>query len=128
VKKLITIFLLALYGFSVSGASIQFHYCCGKVAGVSVGYEAKTFCQHGKTFKMAGCCQDQQVSMDVDDDQGVASTASVPSPAVLYTAPVFAWESTTALLQADQIIPDTRGSPPASPAVPIYLRNRVFRN
>lgn len=127
-KKLVTIFLLALYAFSVSGASVQFHYCCGKVAGMSVGYEKKVFCQHGKTYKMAGCCQDQQVSIDLDDDQGVANTASVPAPVEWELHPMLNWTIEPLLMTGEAMQPDTRGSPPLASAVPVYLRNCVFRN
>jgi len=121
---------MGLYGLSASGMAIQLHYCCGKVASVSVGYQKsdKAGCKHGSMKKtMPGCCNDQQVSIDVDDDQGLSSTATIPAqpdvdvPAYQVAAPTVLTSLHTAS------IANIRGSPPNS-SVPIYLFNQVFRN
>jgi hypothetical protein len=129
-KKIAIILLIGLYGLSASGMAVQLHYCCGKVASVSLGYQksSKAGCKHGSMKKtMPGCCNDQQVSIDVDDDQGLAAGAIVPSqpdlevPAYQVTIPtVFTSANSTS-------ISNIRGSPPNS-SVPIYLFNQVFRN
>ncbi|MCA0382080.1 MAG: hypothetical protein LCH58_07975 [Bacteroidetes bacterium] len=128
-KKLLTILLLSLYGLSVSGMSVHLHYCCGKVAGMSIGYEKQTEkgCKHGMKKTMPGCCIDDQINIDTDDNQGSAHTVAVPEvPVALLqhsfatiTVPVYNSNSTTNAA--------IRGSPPLH-TVPLYLANCVFRN
>lgn len=128
-KKLIAILLLGLYGFSVSGASVQLHYCCGSIASVSVGYSEAEGCGDMAMQEMAGCCFDDQVKMDVDDDQGASMAASVPAAWIVMLAPLEQTSFEVVQYPASNKQPVTvRGSPPPLPDCPIYLRNCVFRN
>jgi hypothetical protein len=128
-KKLIAILLLGLYGFSVSGASVQLHYCCGSIASVSVGYSEADGCGDMAMQEMAGCCFDDQVKMDVDDDQGASVAAPLPAAWLVMLAPVE--QPSYEVIQypaSDKQPVSVRGSPPPLPDCPIYLRNCVFRN
>ncbi|MCU0396216.1 MAG: hypothetical protein MUF29_09920 [Chitinophagaceae bacterium] len=128
-KKLVSILLLALYGFSVSGASVQLHYCCGKVAGIAVGFEQERHCEHAGDYDMPGCCYDQELHMDVDEDQGAASPGGLPAPMLqLAEMPVLSWEYTVPATSSIQSQTEARGSPPPLSPIPLYLRNQVFRN
>ncbi|HSC54942.1 MAG TPA: hypothetical protein VLC98_15015 [Phnomibacter sp.] len=129
-KKLSIILLIALYGLSASGMAIQLHYCCGKVAGMSLGYEksSKASCKHGKQMKMAGCCNDQQVQIDTSNDQGIAGGVVLPAQAELHL-PVQSIVSAFAFLQpVDTPVAVAPEPSPPPGSVPIYLYNKVFRN
>jgi hypothetical protein len=128
-KKVIAILLLGLYGFSVSGASVQLHYCCGSIASVSVGYSEADGCGDMAMQEMAGCCFDDQVKMAVDDDQGASVAASLPAAWLVMQAPVEQPSFDVIQYPASDKRPvSVRGSPPPLPDCPIYLRNCVFRN
>lgn len=109
--------------------AVQLHYCCGKVASVSVGYSQSTEagCKHGMKKTMPGCCNDQQVSIDVDDDQGLANGVVVPAQTdvtlpeftIVVANPIYSYTASATA--------NIRGSPPTS-SVPLYLFNQVFRN
>jgi hypothetical protein len=78
---------------------------------------------------MSGCCFDDQVTMDVDDDQGMSAAATLPAPWAIDVAPAElpTFENITyPALQPATV--EARGSPPLSAQRPIYLRNCVFRN
>jgi hypothetical protein len=128
-KKLAIILLIGLYGLSASGMAVQLHYCCGKVAGVSLGYQKsnKAGCKHGMKMTMPGCCNDQQVSIDVDDNQGVTNGVIIPAQPE-FELPGFSIALSSVVFSANvQAVANIRGSPPTS-SVPIYLFNQVFRN
>jgi hypothetical protein len=128
-KKLIAILLLGLYGFSVSGATVQLHYCCGSIASVSVGYSEADGCGDKAMQEMAGCCFDDQVKMDVDDDKGASVTATIPAACFVVFAPLEQPSFDVIQYAATDKQPiSVRGSPPPLPDCPIYLRNCVFRN
>lgn len=128
-KKLIAILLLGLYGFSVSGAAVHLHYCCGSIASVSVGFDKNDGCGDTAMKEMAGCCFDDQVKMDVDDDQGASVAASLPEAWTMMLAPLE--QASFEVVQYPvtyQSAVAVRGSPPLLKHCPIYLRNCVFRN
>lgn len=108
---------------------MQLHYCCGSVASVSVGYSKADGCGDTAMKEMAGCCFDDQVKMDVDDDQGTSVAATVPAAWFVVFAPLE--QPSFEVIQyaaTDKQPASGRGSPPLLPDCPIYLRNCVFRN
>jgi hypothetical protein len=108
---------------------VQLHYCCGRVAGVSIGYQENKGCDHIGMSEMSGCCQNDMLTMDVDDDQGLVTTATLPEivshPHLLYEGSI---AFTQTAVSADNKATPIRGGPPLGTIIPTYLLIQVFRN
>jgi len=128
VKKLCVIFLLITYTSAALGAAINFHYCGGHLAHVSIlNFGGKTGCSCKPEAMPKGCCKDKLLYSKVDNHK--------TQPA-FYTTNIISFTpylpTVTNLcnfnLRANNSDPHSfykyvrRGLPE-----PIYLRIRVFR-
>lgn len=68
-KKFLVIMLLLVYGFSVTGMTISFHYCCGKLKSVDWVPAAEKAC--GTKHKMGSkpCCETKQINNKQKSEQ-----------------------------------------------------------
>jgi hypothetical protein len=68
-KKLLVIMLMMVYGFSSTGMTISFQYCCGKLKNVEWSAVNETLC--GSEHKMGSkpCCETKQISNKQTTDQ-----------------------------------------------------------
>lgn len=68
-KKLLAIVLLVLYGVSSTGATVQLHYCCGKLKNISFSTSPVKDC--GSKHKMGSkpCCETKQITTKDQDQQ-----------------------------------------------------------
>lgn len=96
---------------------------------MSLGYEkeGEKDCKHGMKKTMPGCCIDDQVTIDTDDDQGSAHTVAVPEAPVALLQHSFATVTVPVYNSNSSANAAIRGSPPLH-TVPLYLANCVFRN
>lgn len=131
-KRFFTLILLFAYLFTSSGASINLHYCMGKLADWSYWDKAdRRKCgkcgMEKKTNSCKGCCKDEHKWVKIQDDQK-ANYISIylaqlqPAEAVSFpnnfTDQFF--NSTVALLAQSN-------APPRRCVIAIYKRNCVFR-
>jgi hypothetical protein len=72
-KKVLIGILLLSYGFASSGASIDLHYCMGRLISWDIDYSSKNDCQKCgmKTKPDKGCCDNKQIHPKVDKEQQV---------------------------------------------------------
>jgi len=70
-KKILVAILLVIYTFAASGASIDLHYCMGKLIGLDFDYVSKKDCGNCgmPTKDKKGCCNNKQIQSKVDKDQ-----------------------------------------------------------
>lgn len=70
-KKLIAIIVLLVYGFSSSGMTLHFHYCCGQLD--KVDFSPAKFDKCGAATKVISkwCCNDQQVDLKIKTDHNL---------------------------------------------------------
>lgn len=70
-KKLIAIIVLLVYGFSSSGMTLHFHYCCGQLD--KVDFSPAKFDNCGAATKVISkwCCNDQQVDLKIKTDHNL---------------------------------------------------------
>lgn len=128
-KKVLLSILAFIYLANVSGASLQFHYCMGKLVRIGVIQEKNKPCSHCGMKKAAavadGCCKDEHKSFSPDKSQKAITEsfkqlsmtmALVHSPEVI-TQPV----SLSSELASSYPVSN---APPISR--PLYLVNRVF--
>lgn len=125
VKKLVTIIMIMLFGLSSSGATIQLHYCCGKLKSMSWGHVQEKDC--GMQGKMGSklCCETKSISAK-EQAKGhelytVSLGANIPvEPAIIYH------EIPSLILYEQEIAkPVIHSSPPLTED--ILILNCVFR-
>jgi hypothetical protein len=120
---------MAVYGLSVSGMQVNIHFCCGNLDNISLAYPSEKGCTHGSKMKMAGCCQNEQVTLSISDDQLASGTSTVPD---VFVQPAL-------LLHHEwlEIVPEpvncnpntySRGSPPLAGNTPLHILHCVYRN
>src|SRR5438874_13413221 len=81
-KKIFVAILLFTYAFASSGASVDLHYCMGKLIGWNFDYTSKNDCRNCgmKTKPDKGCCDNKQINPKTDKEQQAAyNTVSLNS-------------------------------------------------
>jgi hypothetical protein len=70
-KKILVAILLVTYTFAVSGASVDLHYCMGRLIGLDFDNSSKNDCSNcGMPIKdKKGCCNNKPIQVKVDRDQ-----------------------------------------------------------
>jgi hypothetical protein len=75
VKKIVTIFLLLIYGSATIGATFHLHYCMNEFVGWSLWYgnKAKKCGKCGMKEKKGGCCKDEQVQFKAEHQKAATT-------------------------------------------------------
>ena len=77
-KKLFAAILALLYISTSTGATVQVHYCMGKLTGWDIGYKQSTTCSKCGMKEVQGkgngCCKDEQRFIKNDSDQKTSKT------------------------------------------------------
>jgi len=68
-KKLLAILLLVLYGVSSTGATVQMHYCCGKLKSIQLTAAPVKECGNKHKMGSKPCCETKQVSVKAQHQQ-----------------------------------------------------------
>ncbi len=69
-KKLLLVLMIMVYGFSSTGATVQLHYCCGKLLNITWGSVEEKDCGMQEKMGSKPCCETKSVSAkDKDQDQ-----------------------------------------------------------
>jgi hypothetical protein len=131
-KKVLFTFLAVLYLGSSSSFAMHFHYCMDQLIGASLVEEELDACSNcGMEVNSTddnGCCKEEFKPLKGDDSQNVEDfalqvmkTLGTSLPPATFDIPSFLRLATSA---ADYPLVN---SPPENTAVPVYLRNCVFR-
>lgn len=116
-----------LYGFSSTGMSLQFHYCCGKLKTVEVSL-SQTTSEHkcGMEHKMGSkkCCQTKLLISSQDDFYAFSeikfnSFPSIYLPPVIYN---YTYTVTDYFVPAVAVVDD-----PPNNRSSLFILHRVFR-
>ncbi len=129
-KKAFVAILAVLYLATSTGASLNMHYCMGKLSGWEVGHEPAKKCGKCGMKKQAkkgnGCCRDEQKFIKQTADHKTADqaihtvfvmAAALPTEIVEYRAITF--KSAASAHPRSHAPPDDMGAP-------LYVRNCVF--
>lgn len=103
-KRLSIILFSAYYLLAVSGVTVHYHYCCGKLSSVDLYSPRKNPCPCGEKSEKSGCCEHKVlVSKTEDGYKPNVATIGLPVPTefpattapsiVLYLFPRFSAES-----------------------------------
>lgn len=77
-KKLSAIFLLIIYTSTALGAAINFHYCSGHLAHISVlNFGGKTGCSCNPEVMPKDCCKDKLLYSKVDNHKPIQASYTV---------------------------------------------------
>lgn len=129
-KKIIVAILSILYISTASGATVQLHYCMGKLVNWSIGHDESNTCDNCGMEKDGkgknDCCKDEHKQIKLEKDQKVAESfqamqliaTAVPVSSIVYTLP-----------QAGSVTEKNPRSnaPPLTDATSLCIRNCVFR-
>jgi hypothetical protein len=112
VKKLTVILLLIIYGANVSGMTLHFHYCCGKLKSIDLNAATKNcfgLMDHNMSKKK--CCDNKQLTISIKTDQKPVNALQLPfsSVAVKSYSPLF---QITAPISTARLIPEVFAPPP----------------
>jgi len=127
-KKILVTILLAAYTFAASGASVDLHYCMGKLIGWDFDYHAKNDCSKCgmQTKPDKGCCDNKQIQSKIDKDQQAAYNNISFSNDLPTLVPAFSFFNNITYSSIIVTHPSTHGPPLISPAS-LYLFNCNFR-
>jgi hypothetical protein len=125
-KKFLVIILMLVYGLSSSGMTINLHYCCGKLDDISFFGKKDSQCPMGNHIKKSGCCNDKQISVNINAEQEQASKW-VQTGKLSIATPVFQTTNTSFTGNHVSVNRLARGTPIPATSVPIFIKNCVFR-
>ncbi|RXK62203.1 hypothetical protein ESA94_04105 [Lacibacter luteus] len=129
-KKLIIAILAILYIGTASGATVQLHYCMGKLVNMSIGHDDSNTCDNCGMEKDGkgknDCCKDEQKQIKLEKDQKVAESfqamqliaTAIPVSSIVYTLP-----HVTSVTEENP----RSNAPPLTDATSLYIRNCTFR-
>ncbi|MFN4974284.1 MAG: HYC_CC_PP family protein [Bacteroidota bacterium] len=126
-KKLLLFCFSLLFIAASSGASLNIHYCRGKVSAVSLSILPPPSCACGKKAPKKACCKTETklVKMQEDARQPVfTNDHSFPQSLSLPLQPIKVADHFYAVDVSKYIL---ETGPPGASAIPLFLRHRVFR-
>lgn len=130
-KRFFAFILLFIYSFTSIGATVQLHYCMGKLSGWSLalagsGSKDCSKCGMEKAHSDNGCCHDENKLLKIQDDQK-ANYVSLDILKLSVSAPVFVDQSVAYLLpEENELLPKSK-APPLIGGLDLCIRNCVFR-
>lgn len=130
-KRFSAFILLLIYSVTSIGATVQLHYCMGKISGWSVAWtESKSKechkCGMEKENSDKGCCHDENKLIKIQDDQK-ANYVSLEILKLPVATPIVVDHSITYLLpQKSELLPKSN-APPLTGDIDLCIRNSVFR-
>ena len=129
-KKVLLSILALIYLANVSGASLQLHYCMGKLVRIGVVPETKKQCSHcGMEKSSSGakhCCKDEskKVSSDRDVKAVISTLQYLKSPAASVLSIEHYPDEVPFVISSVVAFPVSNAPPVAAP---LYLMFGVFR-
>ncbi len=127
-------FLLAIFAFlymcTSIGATVEMHYCMGKLADWSIGHNTSETCSRcgmvKSVKKNTGCCKDEYrfIKNDTDQKKTESTPYQIQLIAIAFPAPIISAAYPVIIAVQKENIFCNR--PPSSGAVAIYIRNCVF--
>jgi hypothetical protein len=130
VKRLLLILVLAAYTASVSGATVDFHFCMGKYAGSSffkLAHTQESACDVcGMMNKKSSCCHDKTAYLKLKTDHQFSENYTGNFQAVACILPSnFISTASTFQLAPSTILPRTN-APPNKGSTSLNILYSVF--
>ena len=125
-KKIFIIMLTLVYGFSSLGMTINLHYCCGELDSVSFATETGKTCKMGNHGKDNGCCNDQKIYSQYNNDQR-ASAEWAESVKQAIAGPIYQTVNVVfypSLILGNRLATSTPGY---LLSIPLFIKHCVFK-
>ena len=124
------ILLFVLFYFSVaSGATVQFHYCMGKLVEWGIAHsEPSDTCSKCKmeNSDRDGCCKQEQQQLKVEKAQTAEFNFQFKAAPDLVDLPPFS-APIPLMVQQSAIGTNFSNAPPRTAKTPVFVRLRTFR-
>jgi hypothetical protein len=130
-KRFFAFILLLIYSVTSIGATVELHYCMGKLSGWTLALieshsKECSKCGMEKTHLDKGCCHDESKLLKIQDDQK-ANYVSLEISKLSVAAPVLIDHTVAySLPKINELLPQSN-APPRISGVDVYIRNCVFR-
>ena len=129
-KKFITAILAVLYISTSAGATVQLHYCMGKLADWGFGHNRSDTCSkcgmEKNDAKKTSCCKDEHKFIKNDTDQKVVESSfqlmQIAGTALLAGNPEFSLLHISSVTEENPV----SNSPPRNNGVAVYIFNRTL--
>lgn len=124
-KKLLTLFVILVYGVASAGATLHLHYCCGKLDKISFSAAHNKDCPK-KDGAFKRCCDSKQLEFKIKSDQEPGTKWITVHKDLTPTVQAAACY----LLIPTQKIPVNEyatGPPLVVSPVPLFIKNCVYR-
>ncbi len=128
-KKIFIFIVAVVYLVASAGVTMQRHYCMNRLVGWSLSQQQDDMCNQcgmDKKSKKNNCCNDETIKVKIGDDQQSNFTViHFEFPVCPVVQGYIAHESLSSDTCLHKYI--TGHGPPGDPAIPVFLRNKVFR-
>lgn len=124
-KKVFTILMILLFGISSSGATIQLHYCCGKLKNISFGSEKEKGCCAKLKKPVKKCCETKTIAATSETKEQATYTITTGMGSSIEPAVIYHYVPALIFTQQDNLSIAAETSPPLSKDISIL--NCVFR-
>ena len=129
-KRVFVIILSILYLTSSTGASLNMHFCMGKLADWNIGQNKSKTCGKCGMEKSAekdnGCCKDEHKFFKNISDQKISETEFQFIKLFAAALPVTFFEIPVAGISSVKEKNPFSHAPPRSNGVAVYIRNCIF--
>ena len=129
-KKFVTAILAVLYISTSTGATVQLHYCMGKLADWRFGHNKSNTCSkcgmEKNDAKKTSCCKDEHKFIKNDTDQKVVESSFQLMK--IAGAALFPDYSELPLLHISSVTEENpvSNAPPRDSGVAVYIFNRTL--
>lgn len=124
-KRLTVLLLLIVYGFSSSGMTLHFHYCCGKLDKIELSPAKEMKCGMQHKAEKKSCCDSKQLELKVKSDYKAEAAAKLIIPS-FSAAKSFTDFAVTQPRYGKQLIPQVFAPPPLYQN-PLYIFHCLYR-
>lgn len=126
-KKFLVSILAVFYLGTSLGATVNLHYCMGRLVNWDFSHNEKRTCDKCgmKKVKRTGCCEDKYKVLQVEKDQKAESTYHPGAPVAIAVTTIFPSFSVPVPASLTEAWP-VSNSPPRS-AIPARIRYCIFR-
>jgi hypothetical protein len=124
-RKSAAILLLLLYVSTVSGFTLNLHYCFNRLSSVQIDPPAKSCAKNLAASKMK-CCQDKHIEVKVKDAHQ-SSSGSILTKIFNEDLPLILFGNIFFSLPVNLTAAVVYRGPPPVPDIALFLKHRTFR-
>lgn len=129
-KKILVAIIAVLYMGTSIGATVQLHYCMGKLADWGIGHKSSATCNKCGMKKSAKktnpCCKDEHKYFKNSSDQKSSESAFLSMQSMAAVIPSSYYEVVSVGIPSITENSPVSHAPPGVNKVAVYIRNCIF--